>query len=35
MSELLPKIDELKPIVKEHDAFFDCPFKKEFNELSV
>lgn len=35
MNKLLPLIDELKPIIKEHDAFFDCPLKKDFNELDI
>ena len=35
MNKLLPERDELKPIINPHDAFYDGPFKKEFDDLSM
>lgn len=33
MNSLLPKIDELTPIKKDTDTFYDCDFSEDFNKL--
>jgi len=34
MDELLPTIEELKPVTNPNNTFYDCGFNKDFNELS-